>query len=1426
MTLSKIAIALSVCYASYSYADIQVANGNTQISTQKGVEIVNIATPSHAGLSHNQYNKFNVDKAGAVLNNARQASQSQLAGQIAANPNLRQQSATVILNEVVSRNPSHLAGKQEIVGQRADYVLVNPNGISVDGGGFINTPRASLVVGKATVESGKLTGYQIEGNQSLTAKGAISGENIDLIAPTVSVSGKLNAEGDVNVLMGRNQVKRDESGQLTVTVSPQQGQVLDGKVAGSIQAGRIRIHSTDERATLAINGSDLSAKEVVITAGNAKLNGTITKKSTDTHREIKEPNKVVGSNSKWADKELFQKTTIKADNVAIVASHQAEIKGTEINAKEVVIVGENTHLGSTKTVDRHSSTESRFKGNFKRHEEDNSKIETAHKTVVNADNVKLVATKEKLSGTALQINANSVALHGEKGVSFKGDQEINVYDAIANFRNEPKKRKTGISTQTAIANKYVASELNVKNDLVISGHHVDFAGTIGRIDGDLVIENKGKLSFVSEEVKNSHVVDDKEKYWGGLAGSKALASTRNDFEQQGSDFTVKGTILADAQQGVRISGSRVISGQDALVKANDGSVTLDTVQDYHSYSEKGRKGIIFDITKERHRGFKTTYTSKGSDLKSQSNLQLVTNKNVNIIGSRVQAAGLLDISAKGDINVRGSRNELRQVLHQSGIGFSTKVEKPTLSLDYEGVAKSTLETTKNLITGKINMDQAAQGLADNVKDNLKFKGQASATLGFYNKSQSVGETTHTPSEVSGGTTQLSANNVKVSGSKISATSGDLNINANNVATSAQHNSGYDSNVNTAFGITNTVTVTESAVTNKVDLGITHKNTLKQGSTPQGSQLAAQNNLIIKANNQIQHKGTSLTAGGNLAQNGQKVSHTPEYSTEESKQKHFDLGLSLTTSVDKNKALSGSLVLGISGGRENNAQTNAQSTALQAGQNINVNADKLTDVGTQYTAGKNVNLNSQEHRIQSAQNTKQNEKVSGGLTIGVSASSKDLATANAAVNVGIHFQKDQSNSTTAHIANVQGNNVNINTGKLNSQADISAKNDVNITANTANFTQSQNTSSHKGGGFTLNVGVGALVIPSAGAATPSVDVNFTANGHKGNRLDAVLHNVQGGNNVGIHGKGEVNLQGTNVQAGNNVAISGNTVNVQPGHSNVQDLNVSVGGGVNVGANGASLGINGNVKVHHENSTTHQGVAINGKNVHIKAENGVNLTGVSSNSTNLTLDAGKGDLHLNAAKNNVNKTDVEAGLGLNGGLSGNTWTPSSGSGKLNVDVVRNETHTTTDLTAQNATLSGNNAHFNGSSINAQNVKNQLTGSVSSTSVTDKINETSVHLSANGSGKFTPYPANNWQESVKKDWNNGTIAGVKADVNVKVDATKKETVKQGGINPPKPQVVKDQKVKTDVKLTTNVKERLEQEAKKRLEMIKRRQRFMRRR
>ena len=79
-----ISVSVATCYA----AGIVGAGDpilNPVINSVNGVPVIDIVKPSASGLSHNQYNEFNVNKAGAVLNNSLSAGQSQLAGQLAAN---------------------------------------------------------------------------------------------------------------------------------------------------------------------------------------------------------------------------------------------------------------------------------------------------------------------------------------------------------------------------------------------------------------------------------------------------------------------------------------------------------------------------------------------------------------------------------------------------------------------------------------------------------------------------------------------------------------------------------------------------------------------------------------------------------------------------------------------------------------------------------------------------------------------------------------------------------------------------------------------------------------------------------------------------------------------------------------------------------------------------------------------------------------------------------------------------------------------------------------------------------------------------------------------------------------------------------------------------------------------------------------------
>ena len=125
------------------------ASKNLQVDkAANGVPLVNIEAPDNNGTSHNVYKDYNVDGRGAILNNSKDMTNTQLGGIILDNPNLQGgREASTIINEVSGVNRSRIEGYQEIAGKKANYILANPNGIYINGAGFINTGNVTLTTG-------------------------------------------------------------------------------------------------------------------------------------------------------------------------------------------------------------------------------------------------------------------------------------------------------------------------------------------------------------------------------------------------------------------------------------------------------------------------------------------------------------------------------------------------------------------------------------------------------------------------------------------------------------------------------------------------------------------------------------------------------------------------------------------------------------------------------------------------------------------------------------------------------------------------------------------------------------------------------------------------------------------------------------------------------------------------------------------------------------------------------------------------------------------------------------------------------------------------------------------------------------------------------------------------------------------------------
>ncbi len=72
-----------------------------------GVPVVNITAPNSAGISLNQYQSFNIDPVGLILNNSLMSGTSLTGGNVQANPNLNGRTASVIVNQMTSTGTAY-----------------------------------------------------------------------------------------------------------------------------------------------------------------------------------------------------------------------------------------------------------------------------------------------------------------------------------------------------------------------------------------------------------------------------------------------------------------------------------------------------------------------------------------------------------------------------------------------------------------------------------------------------------------------------------------------------------------------------------------------------------------------------------------------------------------------------------------------------------------------------------------------------------------------------------------------------------------------------------------------------------------------------------------------------------------------------------------------------------------------------------------------------------------------------------------------------------------------------------------------------------------------------------------------------------------------------------------------------------------------
>lgn len=313
-------------------AAIIAKDNNTQIHNINDIPIIDIAKPNQSGISHNQFIDFNVSEKGVVLNNSTIAGQSQLAGKINGNANLNSSNAKLIINEVFGNGRSELKGQTEVFGNKADILIANPNGITCDGCGFINTNGLTLTTGSPSFDkNGALQtltttkGTIVIGSQGMDTTNL---DYTDIISRATEINGQIKAQ-NLNFIQGANKIDY-ATGQVTsvpgVGIKPSIS--LDTKALGGMYANKIHLVSTENGVGVNLN-SLVTTKNNIILAADGKIQlGDIQSK---TDLDIKAKSLEITSN----------KNITSGSNMTITADAVTNDKGQIVSGRDMRIYANN-----------------------------------------------------------------------------------------------------------------------------------------------------------------------------------------------------------------------------------------------------------------------------------------------------------------------------------------------------------------------------------------------------------------------------------------------------------------------------------------------------------------------------------------------------------------------------------------------------------------------------------------------------------------------------------------------------------------------------------------------------------------------------------------------------------------------------------------------------------------------------------------------------------------------------------------------------------------------------------------------------------------------------------------------------------------------------------------------------------------------------
>lgn len=735
--------------------------------TASGIPLVNIAAPSAGGVSRNDYERFNVPEKGAVLNNSYTLSKTELAGFVQGNANMAGGPAKIILNQVTSGHSTTMNGFLEVAGTKADVVIANPNGITVNGGGFINTGRAILTTGKPEYSrDNQWKDIRVSNDAMIVIDGkGLNGEKadaIELYTRAAKILGQIKAE-TLQVTTGANVIDAKSGTVAAIEGSGLKPQVaIDAADLGAMNAGRIFFVLNEENIPAQLQNA-IEAQDLVIDSkGNLYHTGIIHTKDGATIRAKDILNK--GTIASGGHLSVTSEGTL-TNAKTIGAEGHAEIHAGDVVNQSVIASEGHLAISSDRTI---TNENSRILAN--------GDVTLAAKTLIDNQNGTIAAGENLYVKTAeLNNEQGNVTAYGNgllsaarkldnaeghvaanQALNITSGEVVNTKGTLTAGQDERIETKAIQLDGKLIAgrNLTVQTEADITNEHAEDGFGITKAGdelaisTKGKLTNAKKLEADGKISLNADGINNHKDAE----IAGGAIRIQAKSLLNRGLMNADGEHEIYALHLENLETG-RIYGNNItidtktlenrkdkaleeqLAEKMCVLKAKEQALDEAFAADVTAFTKDEQKTAYLSAIQQRQKEYdeaKAEVDTLRHEMAAHKSGAIAARENLAISGDTLLSSSAALLYAGGDLSIIEKDSITNRGADITALGNVT-LAAPRISNENEAFSAKRVWTGETVNPDLIRIDEAGHPEKGQAFDASEFSALGSGYGAYHNK---------------------------------------------------------------------------------------------------------------------------------------------------------------------------------------------------------------------------------------------------------------------------------------------------------------------------------------------------------------------------------------------------------------------------------------------------------------------------------------------------------------------------------------------------------------------------------------------------------------------------------------------------------------------------------------------------------------------